>query len=153
MKKALTIIALTLAVFTAGAFAQDFEKEQMSFEQILEADAEANLEVAWHYFKMKKAYKAVLMRTDETLAAHPAFTKIDEVLYVAGMSSYYLAEGKGKQKIDLERLENDDERERFSPDRLKEDAIAYLGKVVEEHPESKYAGKAKETLEKLKGKD
>ena len=41
MKKALTIIALALAVFTAGAFAQDFEDEQMSFEQVLEADAQA----------------------------------------------------------------------------------------------------------------
>lgn len=153
MKKALTIIVLTLAVFTAGALAQDFEPEQLPFEKVLEDDAKHNLDVAWQYFKLKKAYKAALLRTEETLAAHPGFSKIDEVLYVAGMSSYYLAEGKGKQKIDLERLPNDGERERFAPDRLKEDAVAFLGKLVEEHPESKYADKAKETLEKLKGKD
>ena len=152
MKKALTIITLTLAVFTAGALAQDFEPEQLPFEKVLEDDAQHNLNVAWQYFKLKKAYKAALMRTEETLAAHPGFTKIDEVLYVAGMSSYYLAEGKGKQKLEVERLP-ESERDRYTPERLREDAVAFLGKLVEEHPESKYRDKARETLEKLKRKD
>ncbi len=63
---------------------------------MLEADALHNLDVAWQYFKLKKAYVAVLLRAEETMAAHPTFTKMDEILYLSGMSSYYLATGKGK---------------------------------------------------------
>lgn len=140
-------ITLLLLIFSIPAFAQQ-EQEQLSFDQILEADAKHNLNVAWQYFKLKKAYLAVLMRGEETLAAHPGFSKMDELFYLLGMSSYYLSIGKGKQKIDLDKL-GEDERERFTPTRLKEDAFAYLSKLTEEFPDSKYAGKAQGTLKKL----
>ena len=68
------------------------------------------------------------------------------------MSSYYLSIGKGKQKIDLTKLP-EDERERYKPERLQEDAVAYLGKLITDYPESKYADKAKSTYEKLQPDD
>jgi outer membrane protein assembly factor BamD (BamD/ComL family) len=124
----------------------------LPLDQILEADASHNLDVAWQYFKRKKAYKAVLMRTDETIAAHPLFSKIDEVLYLAGMSSYYLSIGKGKQQINLDVLPEED-RDRYTPEQLRRDAAAYLTQLVDEHPESKYKDEAEETLKMLKKKD
>ncbi len=149
MKKFFLLISFTLLLFSVSAFAQDKNDEkQVPIDTLLEADSQHNLNVAWQYFKLKKAYKAVLMRTEETIAANPTFAKMDEVLYLAGMSSYYLAEGKGKQKINLKLLTKEDQ-ERFAPERLREDAIALLGQLAESFPESKYADNAKETLKKL----
>ena len=69
-------------------------------DPVMEADAKHNLDVARQAFSpLKKAYKQVLMRFDETFAAYPDFSAMDEFLYMAGMSSYYLYEGKGKQAV------------------------------------------------------
>ncbi len=150
MKKFFLIVSFTLLIFSASALAQDKNDErQVPIDTLLEADAKHNLNVAWQYFKLKKAYKAVLMRTEETIAAHPTFSQMDEVLYLAGISSYYLSEGKGKQKINLEVLTKDDQK-RYAPKRLREDAVALLSQLVESFPESKYADKAKDTLKELK---
>src|SRR5918995_2249493 len=67
----------------------------------LEKDSLHNLTVARHYFKLKKAYVAALQRSEEIIAANPAFSRIDEALFMAGQSSLNLAEGKGKQKSSL----------------------------------------------------
>src|SRR5678815_3033496 len=67
----------------------------------LEKDSQHNLEVARNYFKLKKAYVAALKRAEEIIAGNPTFTKIDEALFIAGASSLWLAENKGKQKSDL----------------------------------------------------
>src|SRR5215218_3413578 len=64
----------------------------------MEKDSLHNLEVARQYFKLKKAYLASLKRCEEIIAGNPTFSKIDEVLYIAGVSSLRLASGKGKQK-------------------------------------------------------
>jgi outer membrane protein assembly factor BamD (BamD/ComL family) len=96
---------------------------------------------------LKKAYKGVLMRFEETYAAYPNFSKMDEFLYMAGMSSYYLSENKGKQKIDLKSKK---EKEKYAPAKLKEDAVAYLSMLVEKYPESKYRPDAEKTLSVLK---
>lgn len=152
MRKAITITALLIAAFAANSFAQTFEDEPLPIDEVIEADANHNVDVAWQYFKLKKAYKAALLRMEETVAvlsAFPGYKKMDEVLYLYGMSSYYLSEGKGSQKIVLERLPEED-RARYEKERLREDAVAFLNKLVEEHPESKYREKAEETLEKIK---
>lgn len=149
MKKLLLICFFALVFAPVYAGAQTGEKQALQFDKILEADASHNLEVAWQYFKLKKAYVAVLMRTDETIAAHPTFSKADQVLYLAGMSSYYLSIGKGKQKIDPARLSEED-RKRFSTERLHEDALAYLDRLIEMYPQSKYAKKAAKTLKKIR---
>src|SRR3989442_15105848 len=64
----------------------------------LEKDSLHNLEVARHYFKLKKAYLAALKRCEEIDAGNPNFARMDEVLYIAGESSLKLAESGGKQK-------------------------------------------------------
>src|SRR4026208_447551 len=66
----------------------------------LEKDSLHNFEVARNYFKLKKAYVAALKRLEEIIAGNPIFTKSEEVLLMAGQSSLWLAEGKGKQKPD-----------------------------------------------------
>ncbi|MEZ5306482.1 MAG: outer membrane protein assembly factor BamD [Pyrinomonadaceae bacterium] len=150
MKK-LILIALVLFSIPGYAFSQtgDSDKDTISIDAFLEGDARHNLEVAWQYFKTKKAYKAVVYRTEETIAAHPRFTKMDEVLYLAGMSSLYLSQGKGKQKIELDKLSEED-KERFAPDVLLANAKEYLQKLVADFPESKYKSKAEKALKDLK---
>src|SRR3954466_7291907 len=64
----------------------------------LERDSNHNLEVAKNYFKLKKAYVAALKRCEEIIAGNPNFGKIDEVLLMAGQSSLWLSQNKGKQR-------------------------------------------------------
>jgi outer membrane protein assembly factor BamD (BamD/ComL family) len=117
-------------------------------DPVMEADAKHNLDVARQNFsKLKQAYKAVLDRFEETYAAYPDFTGIDEFLYMAGMSSYYLSENKGKQKVDLKLPK---EKEKFAPEKLKADAIVYLSIIVDKYPDSKFAPDAKRTLAVLR---
>ena len=116
-------------------------------DPLLEVDAKHNLDVARQAFELKKAYKGVLLRFEETYAAYPEFSKIDEFLYMAGMSSYYLSENKGKQKIDMK---TEKEKEKYAPAKLKEDAVAYLSEVVNKHPDSKFKSGAEKTLKLLK---
>ena len=136
-------------VFGNSALAQKQIEPQIQRDPVLEADALHNLEVAQQYFKTKKAYKAVLMRFEETFAANPDFSKMDEFLYLAGMSSFYLSENKGKQKIDTK---SEDEKKRFAPEKLREDATVYLSQIVEQYPQSSFKAEAEKTLKMLTDK-
>ena len=147
MKKVFLIFSFVFLTFASSAFAQKQIEQQVQRDPILEADASHNLEVANQYFKTKKAYKAVLMRFEETFAAYPEYSKMDEFLYLAGMSSFYLSNNKGKQKIVSE-----DEKVKFAPEKLREDATAYLSQLVENYPQSQYKSDAEKTLESLKAK-
>jgi outer membrane protein assembly factor BamD (BamD/ComL family) len=145
---AIVFTAATLAVFGISANAQ--RNIAPVLDQTMEADAKHNLDVARQAFSpLKKAYKQVIFRFEETFAAYPEFTGIDEFIYIAGMSSYYLSENKGKQKVDL-KLEK--EKDKFAPAKLKEDAITYLTLIVDKYPDSKYRSDAAKTLAVLKGK-
>jgi outer membrane protein assembly factor BamD (BamD/ComL family) len=116
-------------------------------DPLMEADAKHNLDVAQQYFTLKKAYKSVILRFEETYAAYPDFSKIDEFLYIAGMSSYYLSEDKGKQKVDPK---NEKEKDKFAAPKLKEDAIQYLSTIVDKYPQSQFKADAEKTLKLLK---
>ncbi len=116
-------------------------------DPILELDAKHNLDVAWQAFRLKKAYKGVIMRFEETYAAYPMFSKMEEFFYVAGMSSYYLSKNQGKQKVNL-KLEK--EKEKFAPAKLREDATAYLSLMLEKNPQSQYKDEAEKILTELK---
>jgi outer membrane protein assembly factor BamD (BamD/ComL family) len=151
MKKAFIILSFVILAFTASAFAQKPTDPQIQRDPILEADAKHNLEVAWQYYKLKKAYKAVLMRAEETFAAHPDFSQMDEFLYIAAMSSMYLAEGKGKQKLDLAKLP-EEEQKKYAPERLREDAVAYFQMIKDKYPNSKYIGETEKNLKLLQAK-
>jgi outer membrane protein assembly factor BamD (BamD/ComL family) len=146
MTKYLLPIFTILILFSGSALAQRNVTPAIDRDPILEQDAKHNLEVARQAFLLKKAYKGVLMRFEETYAAYPTFSGIEEFLYLAGMSSYYLSEGKGKQKVDMK---SDREKERFAPGKLREDAKAYLSTLLEKNPQTKYRDDAEKTLKLL----
>ncbi len=153
MKKAILFLSLFVCVFAfAGQiFAQRQIEQQVQRDPILEADANHNLEAAQLYFKTRKAYKAVLMRFEETFAAYPDYSKMDEFLYLAAMSSYYLSENKGKQKIDLKTL-SEEEQKKYAPDKLREDAVAYFGMLIEKYPQSRFKADAEKVLKEIQAK-
>jgi len=150
MKKAFLIFSLFVcfAAFSANGFAQTDTRLQVQRDPILEADANHNLEVAQNYFRLKKAYRAVLLRFEETFAAYPDYSKMDEFLYMAGMSSFYLSNNKGKQKLDAKATEDD--KKKYDPAKLREDATMYLTMLVEKYPQSKFKSDAEKTLKELK---
>jgi outer membrane protein assembly factor BamD (BamD/ComL family) len=105
----------------------------------LEKDSFHNLEVAQQYFKLKKAYLASLKRSEEIIAGNPNFAKIDEALYIAGMSNLYLSQNRGKQKASL------------TPEKHRVEARLYLSQLVNEHPDSSLRKQALDALRDLGG--
>ena len=106
----------------------------------LEQDGLHNLDVARQYFKLKKAYIAALRRCEEVIAGNPNFSKMDEILFIAGESSLRLSQSKGKQE----------EKER-KPEQLREDARTYLSQLVNDHPQSPFRQQAEDDLKPLGG--
>ena len=153
MKKAFLIFGLLVTFFAVSAqesLAQEQTQQQVEIQSdpLLEADAKANLEAAQTYFRTRKAYRAVLMRFEETFAAYPNYSKMDEFLFMAGMSSYYLSQNKGKQKLTA--ASTNDEKEKFAPEKMREQATMYLTMLVEKYPNSKFKSDAEKTLKELK---
>ena len=105
----------------------------------LEKDSLHNLEVARQYFKLKKAYVASLKRVEEIIAGNPNFAKIDETLFIAGMSNLYLAQNRGKQTSKL------------PPEKHREEARLYLSQLVNDHPDSSFSKQALDALRDLGG--
>ncbi len=103
----------------------------------MERDSTKNLEAAKLYFNLRKAYRASLARCEEVLAGDPNYSRIDEVLWFAGMSNLYLAQKKGKQTSDL------------PAGQLQTEARRYLAQLVTEHPDSKFHKQAEAELRKL----
>jgi len=148
MKYCFSAILAAIVLFSIPAFAQRNVTPAIERDPILEKDAKHNLDVAWQAFTpLKRAYKQVLFRFEETYAAYPDFSKIDEFLYLAGMSSYYLSKNEGKQKVDMKSAK---EKVKFAPEKLREDAEAYLAKMLELNPASQYKETAEKTLAELK---
>jgi outer membrane protein assembly factor BamD (BamD/ComL family) len=139
-----SIFSLTLVAGAAGVRAQGGGVAKGPDPAVVsdpeeEKEALHNLEVARHYFKLKKAYVAATTRAEETIAGYPNFSRMDEALYIAGMSNLLLSEGKGKQKSTI------------APDKLREEARNYLSRLVTEFPDSDFANRAKDELQKLGG--
>ena len=112
----------------------------------MEKDSLHNLEVARQYFKLKKAYFASLQRAEEIIAGNPNFAKIDEALYYAGMSNFYLSKNQGKQKV-----ESIPEKRRLTPEKYREEARNYLSQLVNDHPDSDFNKQAQDALRELGG--
>ena len=109
-------------------------------DEDLEKDSLHNLEVARHYFKLKKAYVAAIKRCEEIDAGNPNFAKLDEVLFIAGESRLRLAENRGKQKTKEKTAEQ-----------LRQDARVYLSRLVAGYPNSAFLKQAQEDLKGLGG--
>ena len=118
----------------------------------LERDSLHNLEVARNYFKLKKAYVASLKRCEEIIAGNPNFARIEEVLLIAGQSSLWLAEKKGKQSPDLYVTFDNGEKRTLTPEQFREMGRDYLSKLIKDHPDSPYAKQAREELGALEAK-
>ena len=112
----------------------------------VEKAAMKSLEAARHYFKLRKAYVASLSRAEEILVAFPDFSRTDEALYIAGMSSLYLSERKGKQAPPTA---PPDKAEEYKPERLRAATRFNLSRLVENHPDSKFRKDAEATLKLL----
>ncbi|HLM02857.1 MAG TPA: outer membrane protein assembly factor BamD [Pyrinomonadaceae bacterium] len=145
----LSFIACLFAFSPAAVFAQKQIEQKDVRDPVLEADAMHNLEVARQAFRLRKAYKGVLMRCEEIIAANPAFSKLDEVLYLSGMSSYYLSINKGKQKVNPNFQQ---EKEKYAPEKLRDDAIIYFKQLIDLYPQSGFRAEAEKTLKLLEAK-
>ena len=143
MKKFCLPVICLLALFVGAPFARAQGNAKQGPEVMrdpdLEKDSLHNLEVARHYFKLKKAYVAALQRCEEIIAGNPVFSKIDEVLFMAGESSLRLAENKGKQAS------------KVTSDKLRGDARDYLSQLVNGYPDSSFRKQAEEDLKGLGG--
>src|SRR5688500_2776523 len=115
----------------------------------LERDSHHNLEVAKNYFKLKKAYVAALKRCEEIIAGNPNFAKIEEVLLMAGQSSIWLSQSKGKQKPDLYVSFEGGEKRTLTPEQFRELGKTYLNKLITEYPNGSFAKQAQEELRAL----
>ena len=118
----------------------------------LEKDSLHNLEVAKNYFKLKKAYVAALKRCEEIIAGNPNFAKIEEVLLMAGQSSLWLADKKGKQSPDLYVTFDGGEKRTLTSEQFREMGRDYLNKLVKDYPDSEFAKQAREELRALEAK-
>lgn len=112
----------------------------------LEKDSMHNLEVARNYFKLKKAYVAALKRSEEIIAGNPNFTRIDEVLFIAGSSSLALAGNKGKQAPSLYVNFDGNTKKTLTADEFREMGRDYLTRLIDTYPDSSFRGQAEEAL-------
>jgi outer membrane protein assembly factor BamD (BamD/ComL family) len=115
----------------------------------LERDSIHNLEVARNYFKLKKAYVAALKRCEEIIAGNPNFAKIDEVLLMAGQSSLWLSQNKGKQRPDQYVSFDGGEKKTLTSQQFREMGVDYLKKLINDYPNSSFAKEAQEELRSL----
>ncbi|MCZ2391378.1 MAG: outer membrane protein assembly factor BamD [Acidobacteria bacterium] len=147
MSRKVIFISLLIVLSTAPGLAQRNPTPAVQRDPVMEADAKHNLDVAKQAFTpLKQAYKQVLLRFDETFAAYPEFSKMDEFLYIAGLSSFYLSENKGKQKVDPKSKRD---QERFAHERLLIDAKAFLSMLIDKYPQSKFVEDAKKALKDI----
>ncbi|SRR6266496_1186135 len=149
----LTVFAVALLLAVPSAPAQGGAKQgpQVLRDPDLEKDSLHNLEVARQYFKLRKAYVAALQRCEEVLAGYPEFSRIDEVLFIAGESSLNLAEKKGKQQPTQYVIHEGDKKTTLTAEQFREKARGYLSQLLNEHPQSTFQGQAAEDLKALGG--
>ena len=147
MKKLLVtlfVILAALSVQASASYAQGAAKtgpdSSTLRDEDLEKDSFHNLEVARHYFKLKKAYVAAIKRCEEIDAGNPNFAKMDEVLFIAGESSLKLAENRGKQHTKEKTAEQ-----------LRQDARVYLSRLVSDYRDSIFAKQVEADLQALGG--
>ena len=157
MKKfcVIAVVGLMSFVFAAAAARAQGNVKQgpdVTRDSDMEKDSLHNLEAARLYFNLKKAYVASLQRCEEIVAGYPAFSKIDEVLYIAGKSNLYLSEGKGKQQpSQYKRTGPNAEKITLTPDEFRGEARDYLSRLVNDYPDSKFREEAMADLKLLGG--
>ena len=149
----MTSVAAIVLLFSVATFAQGGAKKgpDVNRDPDMEKEALHNLEVARQYFKLRKAYVAALQRCEEVLAGNPAFSKIDEVLFLAGQSSLNLAEAKGKQKPDQYVIHDGDKKLTLTAQEFRDKARDYLSQLYNDYPQSSFRSQAEDDLKALGG--
>jgi len=123
LKSLLTALILGAAIVAgAGAHATQRAPVTSVVDPDQEKLAEHNLDVGRQYFK-RKAYAGAKDRLEEILAAYPEYTKIDEVYFTLGQCYLKLKETGHAREV--------------------------FRKIVDERPDSPFAKKAHEELDKL----
>ncbi|HEY6804314.1 MAG TPA: outer membrane protein assembly factor BamD [Pyrinomonadaceae bacterium] len=117
----------------------------------LEKDSLHNFEVARNYFKLKKAYVAALVRLEEIIAGNPNFAKIEEVYLMAGQSSLWLADGKGKQKSDQYYTMEGGVKHTLTAEQFRQMGREYLSHLVNDYPNGQFTKDAAEALQAVGG--
>ena len=145
----LLFVFLFMFAVAPAAFGQGRPDPATIRDPDLERDSLHNLEVAKNYFKLKKAYVAALKRCEEIIAGNPNFAKIEEVLLMAGQSSLWLSQNKGKQKPDLYVSFDGGEKKTLTAQQFREMGVDYLNKLIKDYPEGTYAKQAREELRTL----
>src|SRR5215218_7857787 len=146
------VLLLGVLVFAPSTYAQGVRQgpdPSTLRDPDLERDSYHNLEVAKNYFRLKKAYVAALKRCEEIIAGNPNFAKIDEVLLMAGQSSLWLADNKGKQKPEQYVSFDGGEKKTLTQAQFREMGVDYLNKLIKDYPESPFAKQAREELRML----
>ena len=147
------IVLLAFLVIAPAAYAQGGVKSGQDPSTLrdpdLERDSNHNLEVARNYFKLKKAYVASLKRCEEIIAGNPNFEKIEEVLLMAGQSSLWLSQNKGKQKPEQYVSFEGGEKRTLTSEQFREMGVEYLKKLINDHPNSPYTKQAQDELNAL----
>jgi outer membrane protein assembly factor BamD (BamD/ComL family) len=163
MRKVFVILVLlvtAVVAFASASYGQGKAKTGPDPSTIrdaeLEKDSLHNLEVASHYFKLKKAYLAALKRCEEIDAGNPTFSRMDEVLYIAGQSSLRLAANGGQQKtknvIPTDAQPKEKKVIKYkTPEELREDARVYFSRLVAGYPSSLFHKQAENELQSLGG--
>ena len=153
MKTKLFFVALLFVFFVAAAPSTPAQVRNPDPTTLrdpdLERDSHHNLEVAKNYFRLKKAYVATLKRCEEIIAGNPNFAKIEEVLWMAGASSLWLAEGKGKQNRDLYVTFDGGQKRTLTAEQFREMGRDYLNKLIKDYPDGPFAKQAQEELRQL----
>lgn len=146
------VLLLGVTVSTSSAHAQGVRTGPDAStlrDPDLERDSHHNLEVAKNYFRLKKAYVAALKRCEEIIAGNPNFAKMEQVLLMAGQSSLWLAEGKGKQSRDLYVTFDGGQKRTLTVEQFREMGRDYLTKLINDHPSTSEAKQAQEELRQL----
>jgi hypothetical protein len=156
-KKLLTASLFVLLTFVVGpaVYAQGGVKSGPDPSTLrdpdLEKDSLHNFEVARNYFKLKKAYVAALVRLEEIIAGNPNFTKIEEVYLMAGQSSLWLADGKGKQKAEQYYTMEGGVKHTLTPEQFRQMGREYLSHLVNDFPNGQFTKEAAEELKVVGG--
>jgi len=147
------LLGAAMGATAATVQAQGGAKQGPTVVRDLDMEQESlhNLEVARQYFKLRKAYVASLERCEEVLAGYPTFSKIDEILYIAGSSSLNLSDARGKQKPDQYVIREGEKKTTLTPQEFRDKARDYLSQLVNDYPQSKFKDEALADLKSLGG--
>src|SRR5713226_825105 len=149
---AICLLVLSVAAPVARAQGNAKQGPDVVRDPDLERDSLHNLEVARFYFsRLRKAYVSSLQRCEEIDAGNPTFSKIDEVLFIAGESSLRLARGEGKQNPSQYVVHNGTEKKTLKPEEFLDKAREYFSRLVSEHPDSSFRKQAEDDLKELGG--